>query len=210
MLYDIHKLRWDERLLRRFRFRHRCSRRCAIPPRSTVHATFRACRCRLRASRETSRRRCSGSAASSRATPRTPYGTGCFLLMNTGETAMESEHGLVTTIAVGLDGRVAVCTRRLDFCRRRGHSVAARRAALCQRSARRGIFCIQGARTRAAVYRGTCLYGTRRAALGHVRKRRTRRASRAAQNRSTSSEPRRSRLRTSPMIWSTRWKRTPV
>ena len=34
------------------------------------------------------------------------YGTGCFLLMNTGETAMESEHGLVTTIAVGLDGRV--------------------------------------------------------------------------------------------------------
>ena len=34
------------------------------------------------------------------------YGTGCFLLMNTGETAMESEHGLVTTIAVGLNGRV--------------------------------------------------------------------------------------------------------
>ena len=34
------------------------------------------------------------------------YGTGCFLLMNTGETPVRSEHGLVTTIAWGLDGKV--------------------------------------------------------------------------------------------------------
>ncbi|MCI8373065.1 MAG: glycerol kinase GlpK [Lachnospiraceae bacterium] len=34
------------------------------------------------------------------------YGTGCFLLMNTGEKPVFSEHGLVTTIAWGLDGRV--------------------------------------------------------------------------------------------------------
>lgn len=34
------------------------------------------------------------------------YGTGCFLLMNTGEKPVFSRNGLVTTIAWGLDGRV--------------------------------------------------------------------------------------------------------
>ena len=34
------------------------------------------------------------------------YGTGCFLLMNTGNTPVFSRNGLVTTIAWGLDGKV--------------------------------------------------------------------------------------------------------
>ncbi len=34
------------------------------------------------------------------------YGTGCFLLMNTGDQPVFSENGLVTTIAWGLDGKV--------------------------------------------------------------------------------------------------------
>ena len=34
------------------------------------------------------------------------YGTGCFLLMNTGDTPCESRNGLLTTIAVGLGGKV--------------------------------------------------------------------------------------------------------
>lgn len=34
------------------------------------------------------------------------YGTGGFLLMNTGEKPVYSEHGLLTTVAWGLDGRV--------------------------------------------------------------------------------------------------------
>lgn len=34
------------------------------------------------------------------------YGTGCFLLMNTGEKAVTSGQGLLTTIAIGLDGKV--------------------------------------------------------------------------------------------------------
>ena len=34
------------------------------------------------------------------------YGTGCFLLMNTGEKPVFSQNGLVTTVAWGLDGRV--------------------------------------------------------------------------------------------------------
>ena len=34
------------------------------------------------------------------------YGTGCFMLMNTGEKPVFSQNGLVTTIAWGLDGKV--------------------------------------------------------------------------------------------------------
>ncbi|MCX7695101.1 MAG: glycerol kinase GlpK [Caloramator sp.] len=34
------------------------------------------------------------------------YGTGCFMLMNTGEKPVRSKNGLLTTIAWGVDGRV--------------------------------------------------------------------------------------------------------
>ncbi len=34
------------------------------------------------------------------------YGTGCFMLMNTGEKLVESKNGLLTTIAIGLEGKV--------------------------------------------------------------------------------------------------------
>ena len=34
------------------------------------------------------------------------YGTGCFLLMNTGEEPVKSENGLLTTIACGYNGKV--------------------------------------------------------------------------------------------------------
>jgi len=37
---------------------------------------------------------------------KTTYGTGSFTLMNTGETMIPSPSGLLTTIAVGIDGRV--------------------------------------------------------------------------------------------------------
>ncbi|SDF27782.1 glycerol kinase [Fontibacillus panacisegetis] len=34
------------------------------------------------------------------------YGTGCFMLMNTGEKPVESQHGLITSIAWGINGKV--------------------------------------------------------------------------------------------------------
>lgn len=34
------------------------------------------------------------------------YGTGCFMLMNTGEKMYSSDNGLVTTIAWGIDGKI--------------------------------------------------------------------------------------------------------
>ncbi len=37
---------------------------------------------------------------------KTTYGTGCFMLMYTGERPVESAHGLITSIAWGIDGKV--------------------------------------------------------------------------------------------------------
>ncbi|SIS40123.1 glycerol kinase GlpK [Salimicrobium flavidum] len=34
------------------------------------------------------------------------YGTGCFMLMNTGEEGVKSDNGLLTTLAWGIDGKV--------------------------------------------------------------------------------------------------------
>lgn len=39
-------------------------------------------------------------------TAKNTYGTGCFLLMNTGENLVKSKHGLLTTIAWGIDNKI--------------------------------------------------------------------------------------------------------
>ena len=47
-----------------------------------------------------------GQACFSPGTAKNTYGTGGFLLMNTGEEPVSSKNGLVTTIAWGLDGKI--------------------------------------------------------------------------------------------------------
>ncbi len=47
-----------------------------------------------------------GQACFSPGEAKNTYGTGCFMLMNTGEKLVESKNGLLTTIAIGLDGSV--------------------------------------------------------------------------------------------------------
>ncbi|CDF43889.1 glycerol kinase [Roseburia sp. CAG:182] len=47
-----------------------------------------------------------GQTCFARGEAKNTYGTGCFLLMNTGEKPVYSANGLVTTIAWGLDGKV--------------------------------------------------------------------------------------------------------
>ena len=47
-----------------------------------------------------------GEACFSAGEAKNTYGTGCFLLMNTGESPVFSQNGLVTTIAWGIDDRV--------------------------------------------------------------------------------------------------------
>ena len=48
-----------------------------------------------------------GQACFSPGTAKNTYGTGGFLLMNTGDTPVSSKNGLITTIAWGLDGKVS-------------------------------------------------------------------------------------------------------
>lgn len=47
-----------------------------------------------------------GQACYEKGMAKNTYGTGCFMLMNTGEAAVKSEHGLLTTLAWGIDGKV--------------------------------------------------------------------------------------------------------
>lgn len=47
-----------------------------------------------------------GQACFEKGMAKNTYGTGCFMLMNTGDKAVQSEHGLLTTIAWGLNGKV--------------------------------------------------------------------------------------------------------
>ena len=47
-----------------------------------------------------------GQAAFNKGDAKNTYGTGCFLLMNTGDELVESKHGLLTTIAIGLNNKV--------------------------------------------------------------------------------------------------------
>lgn len=47
-----------------------------------------------------------GQACFDKGMAKNTYGTGCFMLMNTGEKAVKSEHGLLTTLAWGVDGKV--------------------------------------------------------------------------------------------------------
>lgn len=47
-----------------------------------------------------------GQACFEKGEAKNTYGTGCFLLMNTGEERVVSKNGLLTTIAIGLDGKV--------------------------------------------------------------------------------------------------------
>lgn len=47
-----------------------------------------------------------GQACFDRGMVKNTYGTGCFILMNTGEEAIASRHGLLTTIAWGIGGKI--------------------------------------------------------------------------------------------------------
>ena len=50
-----------------------------------------------------------GQACFEPGTAKNTYGTGCFLLMNSGTKPVASQNGLLTTIGWGLDGKVTYC-----------------------------------------------------------------------------------------------------
>jgi glycerol kinase len=56
-----------------------------------------------------------GQACFEPGTAKNTYGTGCFMLLNTGETAVPSQHGLLTTVAWQVGGRVTYCLEGAVF-----------------------------------------------------------------------------------------------
>ncbi len=106
MLYDIHRLDWDETLLRALNIP-----RCMLPVvrDSAAHygeAVLQGKRIPVGSLCGDQQAALFGQGCFSAGEAKNTYGTGCFLLMNTGSRAAESQNGLLTTIAVGLNGRV--------------------------------------------------------------------------------------------------------
>lgn len=107
MLFNIHTLDWDDELLRLFDIP-----RCMLPevrPSSglfgyTDAAVFGA-RVPITGVAGDQQAALFGQKCFDKGRCKNTFGTGCFLLMNTGDTAVRSEHGLITTLAAGIDGK---------------------------------------------------------------------------------------------------------
>ena len=106
MLYDIHRLCWDERLLAELEIP-----RTMLPEVRDSSGLFGTCNLQgvdvpIAGIAGDQQAALFGQGCFSKGEAKNTFGTGCFLLMNTGDTAVESRHGLVTTVAVGLGGKV--------------------------------------------------------------------------------------------------------
>ncbi|WP_166240671.1 glycerol kinase GlpK [Paenibacillus turpanensis] len=109
MLYNIHELCWDEKLLQELDIPE------AMLPmvRPSVGAfgvtdpqTFGGAGIPIAGVAGDQHAALFGQRCFASGMVKNTYGTGCFLLMNTGTKAVQSKSGLLTTIAWGMDGRV--------------------------------------------------------------------------------------------------------
>lgn len=106
MIFDIHKLDWDDRLLAALDIP-----RAMLPevkPSSAVYATVNIQGTEIPIAGNAGDQQAAlfGQCCFEKGEAKNTYGTGCFLLMNTGADAPESKNGLLTTIAAGLSGKV--------------------------------------------------------------------------------------------------------
>lgn len=108
MLYDIHKLRWDEELLKLFHIPA-----CILPevrPSSCIYGYTESAtlggRIPIAGIAGDQQAALFGQCCFSRGQVKNTYGTGCFLLMNTGTKAIASNNGLLTTIAASVGEEV--------------------------------------------------------------------------------------------------------
>jgi glycerol kinase len=106
MIFDIHKLDWDDTLLSALDIP-----RAMLPevrPSSTVYGTTLIQGAEIPIAGDAGDQQAAlfGQCCFEKGQAKNTYGTGCFLLMNTGTEACESRNGLLTTIAAGLDGRL--------------------------------------------------------------------------------------------------------
>jgi len=106
LLYNIHTLRWDEQLLRYLDVPGEMLPE--VGPSSHVYGTTRALGGEIPVAALCGDQQSAlfGQAGFRPSDCKNTYGTGCFVLMNTGDRPAASRHGLITTIAWGLDGAV--------------------------------------------------------------------------------------------------------
>ena len=104
MLFDIHRLDWDDELLALLDIP-----RAMLPDvRSSSeiygYTDLRGERVPIAGIAGDQQAALFGQTCFAAGDAKNTYGTGCFLLANTGTRAVESKHGLLTTVAVGLGG----------------------------------------------------------------------------------------------------------
>jgi glycerol kinase len=103
MLFNIHSGDWDEELLQLFGIPRACLPRvlpcCFSSADEPLHATLDACAVPITGIAGDQQAALFGQACLQPGMAKNTYGTGCFLLMNTGAEAMHSQQHLLTTIA---------------------------------------------------------------------------------------------------------------
>jgi len=109
LLYNIHDLQWDQELLELFRVPEAILPE--VKPSSIVYGQtepdiFLGSSVPIGGMAGDQQSALFGQACYSPGMTKNTYGTGSFLLMNTGEKAVASEQGLLTTIAWGLGDKV--------------------------------------------------------------------------------------------------------
>lgn len=108
MLYDIHRLCWDEELLTLLRIPE--SMLPEVKSSSCIYGytenTVLGGRIPIAGIAGDQQAALFGQCCFSKGQVKNTYGTGCFLLMNTGTEAIVSRNGLITTIAASCDGQV--------------------------------------------------------------------------------------------------------
>ncbi|BFK88072.1 glycerol kinase GlpK [Pseudoflavonifractor gallinarum] len=106
MLYDIRRLCWDEPLLQALDIPRSILPEVRDSSAIYGYTDLQGVRVPIAGIAGDQQAALFGQGCFSPGEAKNTYGTGCFLLMNTGETPCESSNGLITTIAVGLDGAV--------------------------------------------------------------------------------------------------------
>lgn len=106
MLFNINTLEWDDEILAELNIP-----RCMLPevkPSSCVYGTTDCLGGEVKIAGAAGDQQAAlfGQTCFFPGEAKNTYGTGCFLLMNTGEKPVFSKNGLVTTIAWGVDGKV--------------------------------------------------------------------------------------------------------
>jgi glycerol kinase len=106
LLYNIKDLKWDDKLLEYFDIPR--SMLPEVKPSSHVygHTSLLGGEIPIAGIAGDQQAALFGQACYTPGMAKNTYGTGCFMLMNTGEKMVHSNAGLLTTIAWGIDGKV--------------------------------------------------------------------------------------------------------